>query len=80
MVDWSPFQETFLSEMLRLEGLRGSDINICPHCHAGDAVIRCRDCDRGPLMCQVCCLHEHSGHPFHRVQVSRMNGFLFFDS
>ncbi|KAJ7578939.1 hypothetical protein C8J56DRAFT_796992 [Mycena floridula] len=51
----------------------------CSHCpeavSAGDALFRCDDCFQMSLVCQSCCIREHSEMPLHIIR--RWNGAFF---
>lgn len=78
---WAEDKPKFLFELVRLQGLRGADSNICPRCTPcpttpeiystrppSIAEYRCEDCVPCELLCRRCFLHVHGLHPFHRVQ------------
>ena len=70
--EWIPLRESFLNELLRLDGLRGR-AEKCESC-ARDGVdargvVRCNDCSGDELFCAECCVDEHLTLPFHRIEV-----------
>ncbi|GJF00432.1 CxC2 domain-containing protein [Phanerochaete sordida] len=76
--EWSGQLQKFLDELLRLEGLRGANREVCPLCNPVSVAkpeYRCTDCFGGRLICHGCCLRAHQDHPLHRVQ--RWNGQFF---
>ncbi|KAJ6555107.1 hypothetical protein DFH09DRAFT_924194, partial [Mycena vulgaris] len=76
------YLETFLQELLRLEGHRDHrSYAIYRKCSVEKADHRCRDCfGGGELMCKVCVLLRHKQLSFHRIEVclpGEWTGFLF---
>lgn len=70
MQDWIPEIDTWLHELMRLEG-RGDHCNsTCPHCHTVQGDYRCRDCDNLALFCKSCVVEMHAHLPTHRIMVS----------
>ncbi|KAI0043482.1 hypothetical protein FA95DRAFT_1498510, partial [Auriscalpium vulgare] len=80
--DWIPFRDTFLDELIRLEGL-GEHINLpnCPGCEGKDDIpaslgeYRCESCVGGQFWCASCTATAHALHPLHRIQ--KWNGQFF---
>lgn len=75
--DWIPFRDTFLDEMVRLEGLGEHDrVPLCEACvvrkelPAREGIFRCADCTQGLRICQGCMLVQHEAMHLHRIQVS----------
>lgn len=78
VLGWLAHIDSYLAEMMRLEG-RGRYIDDkCGGCREvlrHGLGLRCDDChDRG-LYCLACCVINHLRHPFHRIQV-RLRRFL----
>lgn len=68
-------RQTYLTEMMRLEGrgdFRGTE---CPDCRArkvaepSSADYRCQECLVPDLVCASCCVRRHRTTPFHRIEV-----------
>ena len=71
------YQETYLRELLRLEG-RGDSIRSinCPDCRnvwdASDSErcpYRCRDCFSSDVVCRACAVRRHRRNPTHILEV-----------
>lgn len=69
MQRWTHKMDTYLAELLRLEG-RGTytDCN-CPSCAVRLAAYRCADCLGGVLRCADCTVSLHCATPLHRIHV-----------
>ena len=68
--EWILQQDTFLDEMLRLEGLRDASARSCAACWNEGQLYRCADCTGDRLLCGKCCLAQHVYLPFHVIEVS----------
>ena len=66
-MEWIPWRDQFLEELLRSEGLGGFPLQ-CTECQL-PASFRCQDCFGLGLLCQTCLLSTHARHPLHRVEV-----------
>ncbi|KAI0693263.1 hypothetical protein BC835DRAFT_1276253, partial [Cytidiella melzeri] len=66
---WLQYRSSYLCELLRRKG-RGTveDSSCCPMCHRTRAVMRCRECFGGTLLCGRCCVENHRQHPLHRIE------------
>ncbi|RPD56066.1 hypothetical protein L226DRAFT_546322 [Lentinus tigrinus ALCF2SS1-7] len=64
---WSTEVDSFLAELLRLEG-RGDYIDRDCSCGAKEALYRCEDCHDVSLHCRQCTLAAHLCHPLHRLR------------
>jgi hypothetical protein len=74
MRDWLPYQREFQEEILSSES-PGSDTS-CASCEKLDGgQYRCSDCYFNGLLCQECCVKDHTRHPFHSI--SQWNGKYF---
>ncbi|KAH7905780.1 hypothetical protein BJ138DRAFT_1017239 [Hygrophoropsis aurantiaca] len=75
---WLPERETYLLEMLRLEGcVDQSPFDVCPGKPGclGVAIYRCRDCHGSSMYCKECTVCYHQRNPLHRIQ--QWNGQYF---
>lgn len=84
LLEWKAERQAFLDEVLRLEGLRGQQLeNLCPLCRSAASCntpeIRCEDCWGGAVICRACCLAGHANQPFHKLQVC-LYAFLVLSS
>ncbi|KAI0712134.1 hypothetical protein C8Q76DRAFT_693826 [Earliella scabrosa] len=77
LTQWVPEADTYLDELLRLEG-RGDFIDVgCPCGAEGcEAVYRCEDCADRQLYCQPCILASHASHPLHRIKRWESDGYF----
>ncbi|KAI0654576.1 hypothetical protein C8Q70DRAFT_876809, partial [Cubamyces menziesii] len=70
--DWLPFRDDFLDELLRYEGceqpIESGEV-LCELCNTVEAMARCQDCRRRPLVCKECLLHSHTDLPLHRPEI-----------
>ena len=67
--EWINQKDTFVGELLRLDGLRGTEAS-CGVCNAADASLyRCSECVGSRLLCATCCVAEHIRLPFHVIEV-----------
>ncbi|KAI0039074.1 hypothetical protein FA95DRAFT_1504685 [Auriscalpium vulgare] len=80
--DWLPLRDTYLDEMMRLDGLGDhTDLPMCLGCSGKEGgassvgEFRCESCTGGVLMCADCTVSAHATHPFHRIQ--KWNGHFF---
>ena len=77
LLAWVPHIDTYVGELLRLEG-RGNlhNLAICSSTSCETriehpiAAFRCRDCLDSRLFCGECIKVNHHHNPFHRIQVS----------
>ncbi|KAI0682360.1 hypothetical protein BC835DRAFT_1424520, partial [Cytidiella melzeri] len=69
LLTWLQYWSSYLRELLRRKG-RGTveDSSCCPMCHRTRAVMRCRECFGGTLLCGCCCVENHRQHPLHRIE------------
>lgn len=68
LLGWMSERDTYLAELIRLDG-RGEHVSsICAGCHAL-ALSRCVDCDDLQLYCHECTVSNHVRSPTHRIQV-----------
>lgn len=78
LLQWIPHIDTYVEEVLRLEGLgdateqtycAGTDCQepISASCH------RCRDCFDSRVFCTACTIQKHRSLPLHRIEVSVQN-------
>ncbi|KAI0055824.1 hypothetical protein BV25DRAFT_1815103, partial [Artomyces pyxidatus] len=81
---WIPYRDTFLDEMLRLEGMAdaaldsGAGLPPCHTCASPGARLHCSDCAWPHVYCSECLISNHRDDPLHRVQ--RWNGDFFSDA
>ncbi|KAG1720353.1 uncharacterized protein EDB91DRAFT_1240417 [Suillus paluster] len=61
-------RDTYLAELIRLDGRSDSSSNVCGECCA-HAQFRCLDCDNLQLYCRGCTVANHSWSPTNRIQV-----------
>ncbi|PBK59415.1 hypothetical protein ARMSODRAFT_991160 [Armillaria solidipes] len=63
------YREEYLLELLRRNG-RGDAMLLskCARCQTGEPTYRCDSCLLGLLLCQSCCLRDHSSMPLHFVR------------
>jgi hypothetical protein len=74
MRDWLPYRDEFLHQILSVEGC--GTHGLCGSCGKLDGgEYRCSDCYYSGLLCQECCLKDHTRHPFHSI--GRWNGKYF---
>ncbi|TFK46468.1 hypothetical protein OE88DRAFT_1714953 [Heliocybe sulcata] len=66
--EWLPLHDSFLDEILRLDGF-GSSTSNCRSCGNEDSLYRCLDCFTRSLICQACVLTDHSLQPLHRIEL-----------
>ncbi|KAF6741396.1 hypothetical protein DFP72DRAFT_1115848 [Ephemerocybe angulata] len=70
VLEWIPFRQTFLDELLRHDGhgdFLGND--RCSKCDDESQLFKCRDCwDGAQLCCRGCTLAAHSSLPFHHIE------------
>ncbi|KAI1790617.1 hypothetical protein LXA43DRAFT_70991 [Ganoderma leucocontextum] len=67
---WLRHANSYLPELMRLEGRGDFTSDVCCGCH--DVLnkgygLRCDDCHDRALYCITCCLAIHERHPLHRV-------------
>ncbi|KAG1888370.1 hypothetical protein F4604DRAFT_1916291 [Suillus subluteus] len=74
---WTKERDTYLSEIIRLDGRGENARDSCAGCCANPAEFRCQDCDDMQLYCGTCLLANHARSPTHRIQ--QWNG-VFFES
>ncbi|KAI1792316.1 hypothetical protein LXA43DRAFT_1093838 [Ganoderma leucocontextum] len=68
MSDFLPRRDALLNELIRRDGRGDYSRNDCPGCpNGGKAVIRCRTCSPGPLLCEACAVKKHADSPYHRT-------------
>lgn len=68
--EWIPEVDSWLCEMIRLEGRGEFQDSLCPHCASEAGIIRCTTCCDLALYCQVCIVALHAREPTHRIMVS----------
>ncbi|KAG1798028.1 hypothetical protein EV424DRAFT_1475028 [Suillus variegatus] len=73
LLAWIPEHQTFLDEMMRLNG-RGSEGVTCS-CGGVLPEFRCCDCHGTRMFCHECMLQNHMYHPLHRIEM--WNGTFF---
>ncbi|KAH9917223.1 uncharacterized protein B0H18DRAFT_883995, partial [Fomitopsis serialis] len=74
--EWTPEIDTWLAEMLRLEGRCGHSDMDCAGCSSDHSPFRCRDCSDVQMYCESCMVHRHRALPFHRLE--RWHDGIFF--
>ncbi|TFY58980.1 hypothetical protein EVJ58_g6064 [Rhodofomes roseus] len=67
--EWAADIDTWLLELLRLEGRGEHTGDACPTCLDGLAEYRCADCADLQLYCGACTVESHSHNPWHRLTV-----------
>ncbi|KAG2031834.1 hypothetical protein BDR03DRAFT_936192 [Suillus americanus] len=60
--------DTYLSEIIRLDGRGENARDLCAGCCANPAEFRCQDCHDMQLYCGTCLLANHARSPTHRIQ------------
>jgi hypothetical protein len=62
-------RDTFLQELIRLEGRGNRD--LWSHCRlcSQPATMRCEDCFGGEMFCSSCMVDLHAINPLHRIEV-----------
>lgn len=71
LLQWVPEIDSFLLELLRLEGrCDTNDDAKCSSCFSSAAKYRCCDCQDLRLYCAECTVEKHRFNPLHRVKVS----------
>ncbi|KAI0055066.1 hypothetical protein BV25DRAFT_1873220 [Artomyces pyxidatus] len=74
--EWIPLRDSFMDEIIRLEGLgRHAEDSLCMRCHETAACVRCVDCVGSPFVCEGCICAAHQLEPYHRVE--KWNGTFF---
>ncbi|RPD53249.1 hypothetical protein L226DRAFT_576495 [Lentinus tigrinus ALCF2SS1-7] len=73
LLQWQSEVQTYLDELLRLEGRGDFKTPTCPECKQAlyteeTLGYRCDDCDDTALYCQACTKERHLRHPFHRIK------------
>lgn len=72
--DWIPHRQTYLDELLRIEGLgeanQPPNCPCCPPESAREGKFKCEDCFGGALLCEQCIVGRHNLLPLHRILVS----------
>ncbi|TFK46713.1 hypothetical protein OE88DRAFT_1739320 [Heliocybe sulcata] len=66
---WLKYRDTYLDELLRLEGQGGHAGRACPDCQTNTPSFRCKDCSTPELVCKTCLLSHHVRLPFHCVEL-----------
>ncbi|KIK35562.1 hypothetical protein CY34DRAFT_16941 [Suillus luteus UH-Slu-Lm8-n1] len=74
---WKEERDTYLLEIIRLDGRGENARDSCAGCWANPAEFRCQDCDDTQLYCGTCSLANHAWSPTHHIQ--QWNG-VFFES
>ncbi|KAG2144236.1 hypothetical protein DEU56DRAFT_937900 [Suillus clintonianus] len=64
---WKEERDTYLAELIRLDGRGDSSSDVCGECCA-PAQFRCLDCDDLQLYCRGCTVANHLRSPTHRIQ------------
>ncbi|KAJ8494859.1 hypothetical protein ONZ45_g13096 [Pleurotus djamor] len=68
-LEWMPFRDEYLLEMIRLDGTGDAVLLACSICKESVSnPYRCCDCFSRRLLCQNCCLSAHSENPLHVIQ------------
>ncbi|KAN0078443.1 hypothetical protein V8E55_010500 [Tylopilus felleus] len=75
LLAWVNDRDTYLQEMVCLEGRAQNSGALCPLCHAVDPRYRCEDCLGHVLYCSKCVLDTHTLHPLHVLKM--WNGKFF---
>ncbi|TDL14069.1 hypothetical protein BD410DRAFT_687969, partial [Rickenella mellea] len=67
--EWSKLRDSFLDELLRLDGLGSQQAPLsCHGCGAAGNIFRCVDCRDTGFYCSACLCKEHSRLPLHRIE------------
>ncbi|KAJ7792512.1 hypothetical protein B0H14DRAFT_3499174 [Mycena olivaceomarginata] len=70
--EWTPLQDEYLREFIRLEGRGDVCVTHCPTCPASapreTPHYRCIDCDIPDVFCADCCVRAHASHPLDRIE------------
>ncbi|OCH84652.1 hypothetical protein OBBRIDRAFT_815395 [Obba rivulosa] len=67
--------DSFLAELLCLEGHSEFKAELCPGCFTNIVMYRCSDCQDLQLYCQGCTLEIHTRNPFHHISHWAANHF-----
>ncbi|KAJ2985835.1 hypothetical protein NUW54_g10014 [Trametes sanguinea] len=67
LLRWRTEIDTYLGEMLRLEGRGDFTEGICYVCKSGAAAFHCDDCFGHGLLCAACMVSSHHRQPLHRI-------------
>ena len=66
---WIKERDTFLQELIRLDGRGNKDLwSRCRLC-TEPATMRCEDCFGGEMFCGSCMVDLHAVNPLHRIEV-----------
>ncbi|KAJ7876464.1 hypothetical protein B0H14DRAFT_2568179 [Mycena olivaceomarginata] len=71
--EWTPLQDEYLAEFIRLEGRGDVCLTHCSTCPSSapreTPHYRCQDCDIPDLFCKDCIVKAHASHPLDRIEV-----------
>lgn len=79
MLEWRPFADEYLAEMVRNEGRGDSDIETCYRCNQGVPMYRCMECFLEDLICERCCREVHMERPLDIVEVRKFYMFSILE-
>ena len=74
MKEWLDNRESFLSKILRMEGLADGEL-YCARCKTStsnseaESIFRCTDCDSLDILCRECILYVHERNGLHNIEV-----------
>ncbi|KAJ7754133.1 hypothetical protein B0H14DRAFT_2405084 [Mycena olivaceomarginata] len=71
--EWTPLQDEYLAEFVRLNGRGDVCLTHCPTCLPSapreTPHYRCVDCDIPDLFCKSCIVRAHASHPLDRIEL-----------
>lgn len=71
METWlSYYRQPCIDEILRRDGIGGTDTPNCLECRVAPGVYRCLECAGSCLNCASCVVKLHKHSPLHRIEVS----------
>lgn len=73
LLEWRPFADEYLAEMVHNEGRGDSDTQLCYRCNTGVPLYRCTECFAEDLVCLECCRELHLDRPLDIIEVSIAN-------
>ncbi|KAJ3818660.1 hypothetical protein F5880DRAFT_1625934 [Lentinula raphanica] len=83
LLEWRAHADSYLAEMIRIEGQGDSSIQRCGVCEREEkeALFRCMECFSEDLLCEDCCREKHEDRPLDVVELmrecQRWNGCFF---
>ncbi|TDL13520.1 hypothetical protein BD410DRAFT_694232, partial [Rickenella mellea] len=69
VLEWAKHRDSFLDELIRLDGIGFHQEPLsCHDCGEPGGIYRCIDCFETQLCCSSCMCKEHARLPFHRIE------------